>query len=81
MSNATEKATTISQSKVSQLVLTFQHDTFNCQISGTVENLDVALAMLDMARREVEAQLRAAKASRLVSAPAGVALPFMRRGN
>ena len=43
-----------------QIVLTFSTDPWGLTIEGNVENGDMALAMLDQARRKVETDMRIA---------------------
>ena len=43
-----------------QIVLTFTTDPWEMTIEGNVENGDMALAMLDQARRKVETDMRIA---------------------
>lgn len=63
--------------KQAQLILTFDPATFAMSISGTVANLDMAMAMLQQAARDIEGKLRAAQASQtILSAPAR-AIPFL----
>ncbi len=59
---------------VNQLVLTFDADSFRLHIGGHTENYDMALAMLDMARRDIEGKIRAAQAAQSLAMP----LPGMR---
>lgn len=45
-------------SVTSTLVLTFEHDTFKLEVKGEAPNLEVMLAIVDQAKRHLEAQLR-----------------------
>lgn len=54
---------------VSQLILTFKHDTFELKVGGSIANLDVAIAMCQMAQRTFENQLRAAQLSQTIMQP------------
>jgi hypothetical protein len=80
MNNPTENSNGSSHGKQSQLVLTFTHDTFALQIGGHIENLEVALSMLEQAHRELESKQREARAaSSILHAPAGAFPVFNRK--
>lgn len=51
--------------KVAVLQLSFTPRTFKLDIGGSVENIDIALAMLEQAKRHFEGELRAMKALQL----------------
>jgi hypothetical protein len=60
----------------SQLVLTLTRADFTLTIGGTTQNYDEAICMLDMARRDFEAKLRAAQVRQAIEGPGRVAMPF-----
>lgn len=64
--------------EVSQMILTLDRAKFILKIDGHTENFDEALAILDLARRHVEAKIRAEQVARSLSAPQGVTLPSFR---
>ena len=55
--------------KENQLVISFDRAHCTVNVGGWTENFDIALAMLDMARRALEARMRAEEVS------AGLARP------
>jgi hypothetical protein len=61
--------------KISRILLTFNREDFTMAIGGETENLDEALAMLEMAHRDFEARLRAAQVKQVLTAPSGAAFP------
>lgn len=65
-------------SRRGQLVLEFDSATFALKITGSVQNLNMALSMLDQAKRELERQATAAAVRESVSLAPGGMLPFLR---
>lgn len=65
----------------SELVLTLDRTTFQLSITGTAMNLDEAIAMLDMARRDCDNKLRATVVAQSLDAPGRVRVPIFSRGH
>lgn len=66
--------------KQSTVVLTLDRENFILLIGGHTENYDEALAMLEMAHRDIEARLRAQQASQLLNVSGRVLVNFNPRG-
>lgn len=64
--------------KQNQLVITFDPENFTVNVTGHTVNMDIALAMLDMARRVLEARLRASEVAVSLARP--MPSPFNLRG-
>lgn len=64
--------------EVSQMILTLDRAKFILKIDGHTENFDEALAILDLARRNIEGKIRAEQVARSLAAPQGVTLPNLR---
>lgn len=54
---------------INQLILTFNSEIMAVEVGGHTQNLDIALAMLDMARRALEARQRAAEVAVSLARP------------
>ncbi len=52
-----------------ELILTMDLDTFYLNVSGTIPTLELALAMLEQAKRHFEAQLRMIEAQQMLAGP------------
>jgi hypothetical protein len=57
-----ENGNGVEHEKVAVLQLTFTPSLFRLEIGGSVENFDMALAMLEQAKRHFEGELRKANA-------------------
>lgn len=64
----------------SQVVLTFDRAHFTLQIGGHTENYDEALCIVEIAAREFEARIRAARAGALLHTEGRIPLDFNPRG-
>lgn len=62
--------------KLSTLILTLNREHFLLQIGGHTENYDEALAMLEMAHRDIEAKIRAAQAAALLNVEGRMPMHF-----
>ena len=62
----------------SQMILTLDRAQFTLTIGGHTENYDEALAMLELARRSIEAKMRSQAIAETLRGPAGVTLPNLR---
>ena len=68
------------QHNISQLVLTLDRDNFQLTIGGKMQNLDEALAMVQMASREFKARIRAARAGEILQVDGRLPIDFDPRG-
>ncbi len=55
--------------RTAELILTMDLDTFRLNVSGTVPTLELAIAILEQAKRHFESQLRMAEAQQLLAGP------------
>ena len=61
--------------RVSQMILTLDRGNFTVSIGGQTENHDEALAILDLARRQIERKMRAAEVQQMMGARLPITLP------
>jgi small neutral amino acid transporter SnatA (MarC family) len=67
------------EQRIGELVLRFDPATFELKITGSVQNLDMALSMLRQATDELESQKRAAAARSALTIAPGALPGFMRQ--